>query len=516
VLSSIPTYSLKFGNCQPQSLYDLVREFVSPVGISDPAKSIQLNYLAHYVDDYLHCESYVCETHYIDRDYIDDFAGFYAKSLRQYPNYCWRVHFFAGQVGEDRLLSVLGEVKTPAENGKTPLLDDLRASYQGYVVLRPHPEAFVGKSVLAPPPLAGGRQLKCCRRYETHLAGISLGLDAIAFQQQDRTHSACATAALWAALQKSTYEDDLRVPSPREITESATRYFLSGRDVPNQGLSIPQICEAVRSSGLAPELYAIEDYPDLCRDLLQACLFSGVPVIAALFKNRNAGGDGHAVAVVGYEDADSPVVFAAGGFPPFDVSMLSVGIEPKGLCITKFYAHDDRIGPYARLTFKQGNASKIELKYDWQARPITEEWYVPYLIVPVYPKIRLDMRDVLVKVHPLVVALAQKYPASLPRGTSVQAMVMHGTSFSADLIRYARDAGRAYSVLSKRDFPRYIWVVRASKDGTPLLDFVCDPTDSRLGSFIFGLALYGERWQPYEAEILGTPELRAFPIWACV
>jgi hypothetical protein len=124
------------------------------------------------------------------------------------------------------------------------------------------------------------------------------------------------------------------------------------------------------------------------------------------------------------------------------------------------------------------------------------------------------MRDVLTKVHPLVVALAQKYPALLPQGTSVQATVMHGTSFSTDLIRYARDANRAFSVLSKRDFPRYIWVVRASKDGTPLLDFVCDPTDSRLGSFIYGLVLYGDRWQPHEAEILNTPELSAFPIWA--
>jgi hypothetical protein len=327
-LPSVPTYSLKYGNCQLQSLCDLVREFASPVGASDPAKSIQLNYLAHYVDDYLHCKSYVCETHYIDRDYIDDFAGFYAKSLRQYPNYCWRVHFFTELTTDAQLLAVLREAKTPTEAGKAPLLDGLQSTYRGNVVLRPHPEAFVGKSVLAPPPLATGRQLKCCRRYEAHLAGIALSVEAIAFQQQDRTHSACATAAIWAALQKSAYEDGLSVPSPREITESATRYFLSGRDVPNQGLSIPQICEAVRSSGLAPELYAVENQPDLCRDLLQACLFSGVPVIAALFKNRHAGGDGHAVAVVGYEDADAPIAFAAGGIPPFDVKMKSVGGLP--------------------------------------------------------------------------------------------------------------------------------------------------------------------------------------------
>lgn len=514
-LPSVPPFSLRFGDYKPESLVELVREFVGPVGPTKPEESKQLKYLVHYLADYLHCKGFVCETHYIDRDYMDDFAGFYAKSLRQYPNYCWRVHFFADAVSEERLLAVLKQAKVGPPDENEPLCR-LQNDYLGFVALRPHPIAFVGKSVLAPPPPEAGRLLKCCRRYEINLAGVALSLDAIAFQQQDRTHSACATAAIWTALQKSAYDDDLRVPSPREITESATRYLISGRPVPNQGLTIQQICEAVRSFGLAPELYAVEDQPDLCRDLLQACLCSGIPVIAALFQNPHGGGLGHAVTVVGYEDASTPQVFKKVGVPPCDVQMASAGLIPKGLCITKFYAHDDRIGPYARFLFEKEDSSRIKLTYEWDARPIDERWFVSHLIVPVYPKIRLDMRDVLNRVHPLIVALARLYHDALPPDTSIQAMIMRGTSFTSQLVEYAQDSGRAYSVLSKRDFPRYIWVVRASKHQVPILDFVCDPTDSRWGSFIYGLVLYGQVWAPHQAEILSTPEFGAFPVWTCI
>ncbi len=126
------------------------------------------------------------------------------------------------------------------------------------------------------------------------------------------------------------------------------------------------------------------------------------------------------------------------------------------------------------------------------------------------------MRDVINKVHPLIVALSTKYPAALPNGTSVQATILRGSRFMTELLKCAQSAEQALGVLAERDFPRYIWVVRATKEQKPILDFVCDPTESRLGSFIYGLILYGERWRPHEAEILNTPELASFPVWACV
>ncbi len=514
-LSSIPSYELKFGDCDFDSLCSLVADFVKHLGSADPAQSKQLNYIAWYLVDQLNCSNYVCETHYIDKDYMDDFAGFYARSVRQYPNYCWRVHFFASKVDETTLMDALREVKNQPQKTDTPLPKSLVDNYRGYVVLRPHPKAFIAKSVLCPPSDDSRGQFKCCRRYETHLAGIPLALEGIAFQQQDRTHSACATAAAWAVLQKSAYDDDLKTPSPREITEAATRYFISGRPVPNQGLTTQQLCEAIRSFGLAPELYKVEETPDICKEILQTYLHSGVPVIAALTSEPKGHGKGHAVAVVGYKDVEPTAPTADSGNPA-----RGTGLVRRGSRVTGFYVHDDRIGPYVPVEFVKDSAgrSKLKIKQNWSStarRSSPEEWFLLHLIVPVYPKIRLDPRDIIKAVDPIINAIHKSYPDIVMDGALVQIMLMRGTDYTTELLRFSQDLQQAYTILSSRDFPRYVWIVRVSKADAPLLDFICDPTDSRLGSFIFGLVLYGVCWQEHKAVILNTSELGSFPVWFC-
>src|SRR4051812_1272681 len=53
----------------------------------------QLEYLGVYLSE-LNCKTVVTESHYIDRDYIQDVSLFYSRSLRNYPNFCQRLHFF--------------------------------------------------------------------------------------------------------------------------------------------------------------------------------------------------------------------------------------------------------------------------------------------------------------------------------------------------------------------------------------------------------------------------------------
>src|SRR5215469_6885782 len=62
---------------------------------------LQMVYLGEYLAA-LGCKTVVIEDHYIDRDYIDDVALFYSRSLRAYPNYCYRLHFFASEFDQQR------------------------------------------------------------------------------------------------------------------------------------------------------------------------------------------------------------------------------------------------------------------------------------------------------------------------------------------------------------------------------------------------------------------------------
>src|SRR5712692_7866353 len=73
---------------------DLAGLFPKPAGlVEDVWPPLQLTYLGRYLTQ-LGCRTVVIEHHYIDRDYIDDVALFYSRSLRAYPNYCYRLHFF--------------------------------------------------------------------------------------------------------------------------------------------------------------------------------------------------------------------------------------------------------------------------------------------------------------------------------------------------------------------------------------------------------------------------------------
>src|SRR5438045_7509263 len=58
-------------------IHDLIADYGSPNEAGNPTKG-----------------TIVCETHYIDRDYIEDHSVFYSRNLFPYKNYCRRLHFF--------------------------------------------------------------------------------------------------------------------------------------------------------------------------------------------------------------------------------------------------------------------------------------------------------------------------------------------------------------------------------------------------------------------------------------
>ena len=134
---------------------------------------------------------------------------------------------------------------------------NLQAWYLGFSVIRPLPESPIGRTVLpAISPRAPSEtesSFATIRRHNVHLAGFSLHVDGVPFQSQDQGVSACATTALWSALDCVAATEEITVSSPASITESATRYPLQeGRPFPNEGLTVRQICEAIRTAGFSP------------------------------------------------------------------------------------------------------------------------------------------------------------------------------------------------------------------------------------------------------------------------
>src|ERR1700730_84174 len=186
--------------------------FPRPAGQMHEWPLIQVTYLENYLNG-LKCATILEEDHYLDRDYIEDLALFYSRSLRNYPNYCRRLHFFSRAISPEEWKQLIAR----ARQNYHATCNELSESYLGFAVRRAIPGRPIGRTVLAPfgPQTEGGtREFRPLREYCAHLNGLTLHVRGLAFQQQDQGVSACATTALWTALHGTAHSESLKVPTP--------------------------------------------------------------------------------------------------------------------------------------------------------------------------------------------------------------------------------------------------------------------------------------------------------------
>ena len=196
-----------------------------PPGIdSRPWPPPQAEYLQIYLKE-IGCQTVIVENHYIDHTFMHDDAVYYVRSLRSYPNFTKRLHFFRqpfDRIGWHERVDQAGRGK------HSGIQQDLQDCYLGFSVIRPLPDSPIGRTVLPSPhaPSETVSSFAAIRRHNVHLAGFSLHVDGVPFQSQDQGVSACATTALWSALDCVATTEKITVSSPASITESATRYTL--------------------------------------------------------------------------------------------------------------------------------------------------------------------------------------------------------------------------------------------------------------------------------------------------
>jgi len=308
---------------------------------SDPSR--QIKYLRCYLTD-LGVSSVLEEPKYFDRDYLAEFTAFYSTSVKGYVNSCRRLHFFSGPVLDRALLE-------RAVGGDEEAARQLQERYRGFVVVRPVPWAPIGRTVLRwyderlP---ATPRNNAPTRSYRSHVAGLTLSVEGVAWQQQDSAVGACATVALWSLLQVSAFDEHHSIPTTADITRLAHKASSRFRLFPSSGLTPEQICEAIKQRDLAPvalagdlsakEGFQRERFSSSCAALLR----SGFPV---LIVGTFANGRQHAVCAVGFRECD--------------VSQeLPGSIDFRDHGIRHLYINDDNLGPNVRFEIQDGEDGK--------------------------------------------------------------------------------------------------------------------------------------------------------------
>ena len=71
-------------------------------------KKTQLGYLDGYFSHSdIDAKTIVVENNYIDRDFLEDHAGYYARCFQEYERKCSRLHFFNVSFSKDDLVNLL-------------------------------------------------------------------------------------------------------------------------------------------------------------------------------------------------------------------------------------------------------------------------------------------------------------------------------------------------------------------------------------------------------------------------
>ena len=454
-----------------------------------------IEYLKEYLLE-LGTKTVVVESEYIDRDFLEDFAGYYVRCFQPYEKKCSRLHFFAVSISEEELRGLL----RGAPSGIS--LRELNEHYLGFIVIKPLPQTITGRTCIRPYPKGGGRrEYSTVRRYKANLFGMALDVESLAFQEQDSVTAACATSALWSVFHGTGELFHHFIPSPVEITKAATEHSpVLSRTLPNKdGLTGEQMAHAIRGVGLEP-LHAGFNDAHVLKATLFAYLYAKVPAVLGFtlwdISNQAAAMIGrHAVAVAGY----SLGLTAAKPYPPSDFLLKASRMD-------KIYVHDDQIGPFARMAFDtpplQMRTLNPGLEYclstSWKGKDGKRGSIIAIpdlILIPLYHKIRIPFEVV----HQTVIRFSLFLDLLRSRGvlpTSASPTIewdIHLTTVNdlkSDLFQSKSFDGVHREKVLTENMPRFIWRATAYGIEGPILDLLFDATDIEQGCFFVGAVEY--------------------------
>lgn len=469
-----------------------------------------------YLENYfkrVHAATIVVEREYIDRDFLEDFAGYYVRCFSEYKHKCARLHFFKSVVSQVDLEKAL--------DGSSGAIRKLQKSYLGFLVIKPLPQTIIGRTCLATYPERQGRSFPITRTYDANLCGLTLTVKSLAYQEQDRVAAACATSALWSVFHGTGKLFHHHIPSPVEITQAANLAVSSGsRSLPSQGLSASQIAAAMRAVGLEPfHINASDEY--VLKSTLYGYLRGHVPILLGVDLYENNGTDDkfdgkHAVAVTGCRVKSGKVV-------PHGAT----GFLLRASRVNKIYVHDDQVGPFARMVF-DGVQVKVKgpgtgppkmlmsLSTSWgdqNGNPGSVRAVPGVMLVPLYHKIRIPyevVHDLVVRFDSFTEMLRSVAPSFLPERPEWDIFLTTVNEYKSRLLAennlptaYKREA-------LQESMPRFLWQAEAVVNGKSVLDLLFDATDIEQGKLFVRAVEYDSAVGAFLRHVCKEPKLSKF------
>ncbi|MFS2015058.1 hypothetical protein ACEN88_00585 [Massilia sp. CT11-108] len=456
----------------------------------------------------------VLEPAYIDKDFLHDYTGYYVSCFHNYRRVTARLHFFSSEFTQEHFVALLSGEASPLS------IATLQDSYLGFVVVKPLPQTIIGRTCLKTYPSEKGRRnFPVVQRYTANLAGISLSVESLPFQEQDSVAAACATSALWSIFHATGRYFHHPILSPTEITKAGSASLPDGdmpntRAFPNKGLTSQQMAYAINSVGLEPQVVGAS-HAHLVKSTLYAYMRGKIPVLFGIqLVDYDATGatpfrviGRHAVAVAGYEYGTDPIV--PSGQTGFRLASSRIG---------KIYVHDDQLGPFARMRFATvpgahfGNPAPTldVMKTEWRSNiPGGEVIALPFLmLLPLYKKIRIPfelIHDTILELDSFIEMVRAQFFAHLQR-PEWDIYLTTGSDFKAEVLKdvVAGTVKDGLEILTA-SLPRFVWRATASHDNGIYCDFLFDATGIEQGALLVYAKVASPEFRTMFAPFAGNP-----------
>jgi hypothetical protein len=486
-----------------QHLQDLLAEAAQTSSHIVAAKP-QYPCLIEYLEK-VRVKSVLVEREYIDRDFLEDFVGYYVRCFTPYYSRCVRIHFFEIEFTEKDLDQLLNGIPSSLD------ISGLQNAYIGFIVVRPLPETIIGRTCLKTYNLEKqrideypkeARYFPIVRTYSANLFGIELQVKTIAFQEQDRVAAACASSALWSGLHATGKLFQHRIPSPVEITKIAnTLSPIDTRSLPNRGLTTLQIASVIRGVDLEPLVFNAGDLQTL-KSTLYAYLKGSIPVFMLLDlyeenKDKKFVYKGkHAVTVTGYHLAKNK-----------PSTQESPKIRIRAFDIDKIYVHDDQVGPFARMEFSQKKMVLINEAVEIELETLSTSYggkiahrAVPQcVVIPLYEKIRINItliQKTIIDFNNFLLQLSTFYndqmKTTLDCNFEWDVYLSTINQLKNDYLQIDLNLlnSKVKIELSKSSMPKFMWCATAFHKEKLVLTILFDATDIEQGKYFVRVVEY--------------------------
>lgn len=464
-------------------------EFLTPDEVKNKRHFIYFQEYLSNSDDGLGAKTIIIENDYISKAYLSDYSTYYSLCFKQYKRKAKRIHFFSETFNKQQFVNSL--ISTDVKNR------NIWDSYLGFIVAKPLPDAIIGPTILHTYNSSKDklRKYSCTRDYHVNVFGKELVVNTLIFQEQDTVLSACATAALWCAFHKTSDLFHTPEPSPSAITNSAGNLFInSGRTFPSHGLDPYQICRSIENIGLVSELRNKSNFLDdsgLVKSFIYGYLRMGLPVLLGIESSILPR---HLITVNGYKEV-------------IDYKNTKQGkMLLKAEFIERFYAHDDQVGPFCRLGFKD-NSIVTALWFKDPDQRITA--IASCIIVPLHPKIRITFEEVYETIN-YVDKFFAKFLSLIKSKIIWDIFLDFSNKYKEEVLSDKSINDNLKKQILFKNMPRFIWHAVAYINNEKIMDIIFDATDISRGFFCFDIIFYNESFKDLLKDILAIKKFQNY------